>query len=321
MGTRSACGLSENASANDNRSDTESLSLTVGNSEAFASTLEPVTALLSMRHATGYVVGTADGLVHMKRNSEERPDAEHIWSSPSSVPITHLALNDDENTLAAADLNNELVLINLEMSKHSKNRVYDVPSHDRSSAKGLSQILFHPTSDRMLLCGTASCQVWTRVDGVLAFADERSDFVERGARFTNNPQNSDQFLTCTTTHITICSWSNPSDLTRHSLDGSPDDLADLSLSLQPTHDRSRVTALFFARDESYLVVQTDTISSKRKRTKQCHILPSSAFTRRSEEAGSASRVEVALPDAVSSSIDVPLAMVRGDVLVFLDVQH
>jgi WD40 repeat protein len=329
--------LSENEeSLSDTASDDQTLASISQASEAWIVPIDPIYVLAAPQRGSMYCVGSENGLVDLFDTSGGK--LLELMKFSTFLTVNHLAWSEDGKIVVASDLGGNIVVKYLNIAPPSNdNRVINVqPVHSvkiKVDIGGIHQVLLNRDSTKLLVLAQEISQVWSVENGCVHTASVLERV--RIRRWTNHPTQTKFFIGVGPIDLKIFCWSDLSEAGCVSLWGDWPRLHDRShldaeecdeVTLAPwspyqshvPHEDTIVSKLMHTQDGQHLLVQVSEVSTKVKSTKGIIILPRSSLEQPHDNGPRTTLRSLPIPSTILNRIEVPLGVLPGSRLVFLD---
>ena len=297
-------------------------------SEACVTEYEAVSSLALQPKGSLYCVGNEEGTVDLfdARTGEQIEFTRFL----NFLEVRHLVWSDDGAFIAAADLGGDIVLKQLRIpeSQTSKQKFgltpVQVPGINLEG-HAIHQMIFNHDATLFVIITDDWGQLWD-VHAVRAVINVRLDHAA-SRRWGNHPVEKSLFLAFGDNEVKLFQWRDFMELaTFRFQEGRPridsqasfeDSSLDLKrLSLNSDSDQittSEVSKLILAQDGKHTLLQIKDTSSQGRTLKRLLVFEHLSFDEDQE-----SLTYIYMPPAINSKIDIPLAVLSGRRLVFLD---
>lgn len=300
-------------------------------SEAKVASVDPICALVAAPHSLLYCAANEDGAVTLFESSTLR--SVQVAKVPSFRTVEHLDWVEEGDHIAMADLGGNIMVQRIDWSAaravESETKMVPVlkATVDRGVG-GIHQVLLDPNSEKLLVVGESSCQVWSIENGCVLAASTIQSEVTR--KWLNHPLQRDLLLSFGPSNVKAIRWKDLSQVAHLELQsGVPEirldpviavpDLARLLITedIKPRVEAS-VNKAFLTHDGQDLLLQILERSAQGKTAKRLRIINVSSL--QISDAGDWSQPlsTLDIPEEISLRIEVPLGIVSGRRLVFLD---
>lgn len=303
-------------------------------SEANVAEYEAVSSLALSPNGWLYCVGNEEGTVDLcdGRTGEQIEFTKFL----NFLGVSHLVWSDDGAFVAAADLGGDIVLKRLSIAE-SGDLARTINATSLQSPKislegrAIHQMLFNHDSTLLLVITDDSGQLWDIHNAKVII----NVTIERGAtrRWSRHPTENSLFLAFGCHDVKSFQWHNflekatlqfredrPRIYGQGSFDVEDEQMLSLKrLSLKSESDQvatSEVTKTLLTQDQKHMLLQVKDTSPQGRSLKRILIFKNSKFQRYDREPLTLTYFYI--PPAVNSKIDVPLGVLSGSRLVFLD---
>lgn len=305
-------------------------------SEAWVVSIDPISALAAAPGSQLYCVSHDDGTVGLF----DKTKGHLLVFSESTGFLTteHLTWSEDGSHVAAADLGGNITVKRLNAQTVRTGRTeFELQSLLAAKSKptvgGIHQILLSRDSTKLLIVSQGAGQIWSVETGSVVV----SGVLEKGEtrRWMNLPGQRDLLLGVGPRDLSIVQWEDlavtasliyredwlcsdgRSSFDANEITNIPID----QLSLNPSigfKEEVYVKKAMLTQDGKYLLVEIRKLVAQGRSTKRLVAFENS-FLARSLHANSSTLVDcLDVSNEVMTRIDVPLGILPGNVLVFLD---
>ncbi|EKG17144.1 hypothetical protein MPH_05598 [Macrophomina phaseolina MS6] len=278
-----------------------------------------------------FVSGNEDGSVRL--HSMRDDDSLEILKFHNFLSVCHLEWSQDARYIAAADLSGQINVMQLreplsDTRTITKATTKPLPSPDvQLSEQSIQQILFSYDSNFLLVSTGDTNQVCTVEDGKkIASSRALQDSLSR--KWINHPTDDQLFLSVGPIDIRVFRWCDFEELPTlifPKSHASPEDQCssrrggtESSMRSDGEHNTSSVIRLAITQDRMHILVHLRDGSVHGKITTRLLLIPASAFNAPGPRDSPAVLTTIHIPKIVSQSLKVPLAVLPGSRLVFLD---
>lgn len=325
----------------DTASDYQTSTSTYLVSEAWVVSIEPISALAAAPGSLLYCASHEDGTVDLFDKAKGK--LLELAEFSTFFAIDHLVWGDDGKHIAAADLGGNIMVKRLNDPLPGTGMMqFQVQSLLAGKANvvvgGIHQILLNRDSTRLLVVSQDFGQVWSVESGAMIF----SGVLEKGEarRWMNHPFQKHLLVGVGSKDLTITRWK---DLTRTASlyfredrflyggrwsfetdDSTNTPMSQLSLNPGTVNPGSGfeeniyVSKAMLTQDGKHLLVQISKAVTQ-GRSKKCLLIFENSLLERSDHTNSPTFLDSAnVSSQIMTKIEVPLGILPGKTLVFLD---
>ncbi|KAF4541235.1 NACHT and WD domain-containing protein, variant [Lasiodiplodia theobromae] len=298
-------------------------------SEMWLSQFDAISALSVAPDNDFFFSGNEDGSVRLHSIRDADADSVEILKFYNFLSVCHLEWSQDARYIAAADLSGQINVIQLRdplsgTFPTSKVTTKPLPSPDvQLSEQSIHQILFSYDSTYLLVTTGGTSQVCTVEDGKIASSRALQDSHSR--KWINHPTDDQIFLGVGPTNVRVFRWRDFDELPTlvfHECHASPQDQRTTHHkdTESPTHeyDTSSVVKVAMTQDRMHILIHLRDGSIHGKITIRLLLIPTSAFNAPEHRDSPATLSAIRIPNIVSQRLKVPLGVLPGSRLVFLD---
>jgi WD40 repeat protein len=301
-------------------------------SEAYLVEYEAVSTIESAPNSPLYCFGNEDGAVDLIDALTE--ESIEIIKFFNFLSVTHLSWSADGSHVAAADLGGDIIIKKLILPSPGDSKtsiqVRPLPSPKVNlEGRGVHQIMFNHDSSLLLVVSEDNGQIWSVGDAAMV----TSVTLEHGTarKWLRHPLRKDLFMGFGENDVTVFSWDGftkqpglhyqedrPRMYSTSSFEPNDDrrlDFGRLSLSFGDDHGSVKtVSKAMLTQDGKHILVQIKDISVHGRISKRCLIFDISAF----DAEGDKPIIYAFIPPRIAAMIEVPLGVLPGSRLTFLD---
>ena len=302
-------------------------------SEAWVGSIDPICALAAASKSSLYCAANEDGVVNLFDNS--RGKLHELMRSLNFLALSHLTWSEDAKHIAAADFGGNITVKCLRSSPSKAVKGgFQVQSILAAKPKadfgGIRQLLLNVHSTKLFVLGQELVQTWSLETGRI----KSTSTIEDGTSCTwiNHPLQEDLLIGISPNELMILRWKDLSEVSRFQLRGNASrflgrssfdaeesqdaSLAQLTLtSRDQYHLDSFVSKAMLTQDAEHVLVQISESSIQGKCTKGVVVLKVSSL----EQSPTNMALDTLhVPRAILKNIEVPLGILAGGRLVFLD---
>lgn len=322
--------------ASDTASDYQTSTSISHISEAWVVSIDPISALAAAPGSQLYCVSHENGTVHLF--DKTRGHLLILSESTGFLTTDHLTWGEDGSHVAAADLGGNITVKRLNaQAVRPGTTEFEVQSLLAAKSKptvgGIHQILLNRDSTKLLIVSQDAGQIWSVETGSVAF----SGVLEKGEirRWMNLPGQRDLLLGVGPRNLEIVQWEDlakvaslkyPED--RFQFGGrsnfDADEITNTSmkqLSLTPSiglKEEVHVDKAMLTQDGKYLLIQLCKLVTQGRSTKRVVAFENSLLARSHHTKLPALLDCLDISNEVMTRIEVPLGILPGQTLVFLD---
>ncbi|KAL3419421.1 NACHT and WD domain-containing protein [Phlyctema vagabunda] len=327
--------LSENeASFSNAHSEAPSPELIAHASKALIVEYEAASAVAASPGGSLYCFGNEEGCVQLL--DAQTGEAIELAKFFNFLSVRHLVWGK-ETHLAAADLGGDIIVKRLPPRKTSSLRSYvfeTLPSPKPNlEGNAIHQMLFNDDADQLLIVSNDTCQVWVVEDGAMKCFTVIEQGIAR--RWLNHPTEKHLFMGCGPCDIRIFQWHNlfelhilefreaqprRKDTKSYDLYEQPG-VAELSLSTESTDAHGVISSTNKAiatQDGKHIMVQIKDRSPQGRTTQRLLIFDKLSFDLDICAKNNHTLTYSYIPPEILARVDVPLDIIFGSRLVFLD---
>lgn len=307
-------------------------------SEAWIVSIEPISALAAAPGSLLYCASHEDGTVDLF--DKARGKLLELGEFCTFLAIDHLIWGGDGKHIAAADLGGNIIVKRLNAPLPGTGMTqFGVQSLLAGKAKvivgGIHQILLNRDSTRLLVVSQDCGQIWSVESGGMIF----SGALEKGEtrRWMNHPLQRDVLMGVGSKDLTINRWKDLTGVAslhfredrfhyggRSSFESTNTPLSQLSLKPSTANPRSGfqeniyVNKAMLTQDGKHLLVHISKAVTQ-GRSKKCLLIFENSLLERSDHTNSPTFLDsVDVSSKIMTHIEVPLGILPGKILVFLD---
>ncbi|RFU28895.1 hypothetical protein B7463_g7457, partial [Scytalidium lignicola] len=304
-------------------------------SETYLAQYEEVSALAVSRSGSLYCVGNEEGIVNLHDASTGK--SIELIKFRSSLDVTLLAWSEDTSHIAAANLSGDIVVKRLVLPAfHALDTGFEIkilPSPKVNlEGSNKQQLLFNYDSGLLLIMGEAQGVIWGVDDGAVKASTKLTD--SNSGKWLRHPTQKQLLLGFGVNDVKVFQWhdfaeqyslqfQDPLGLNNRPSPGENHDKATESTKAKLENDEkshldSTVSKAIFTQDEKHILVQIKHTSTKGRITKRLLIFDKSVFDITGEQKSIAPLTYLCLTPDIIARIEVPLDILAGQRLVFLD---
>ena len=309
-------------------SDTGSTTLLSMASETRVDMPEPIIALATPAEGNFYSVGDDKGIAYI---FDDCTGQKHeLWRSPGQMPIHHLVWSPNAKMLACTEVGGKISVksvvsppANVKRGKWTVAPVFDMNLQVQSG--GVSQILLDPSSRYLLVMSHTSTQIWSLGEAIVK-ASVLTKAPGVNSRWFNHPLHQEKLISWSPAAITVYLWSDLTELSTMHLESPATSsltaeshlsqsakLLPSSNPLNPMKDQSSIERSMITLDSHYIMIRTSQrdlyIYDIHTLDEQCALAPPLSIS------------PVVLPPDVLARVEVPLNVLPGHRLMFLDLDY
>ncbi|KAF2145863.1 uncharacterized protein K452DRAFT_244254 [Aplosporella prunicola CBS 121167] len=300
-------------------------------SEMWLSQFDAISALTVAPDSDFFCSGNEDGSVrlHSIRNSEY----VEILKFHNFLSVCHVEWGPNSQYIATADLSGQINIMNIQIPMGSIDPISKIttlalPSPGvQLSEQSIHQILFSHDSTLLLISTGGTSQICTVEDGKVASSRALQDSSSR--KWINHPINDQLFLGVGPVDIQVFRWRDfdvlPTLIFHESHKSSSfdqrsshDDDRESPKHLGGSHDASSIMKVAITQEGMHMLVHLRDGSVHGKITTCLLLIPITNLTIPEYRDSSATITIIRIPNAVSERVKVPLGVLPGSRLIFLD---
>ena len=310
-------------------SERASIAVSTTMSEAEVEMKEPVTAVAIGPYNHTYVTGNAEGsVILLQRFGDSQTE---LWSSPTFMPIEHLAWSVDGRHIALRDLGGKVIVQEIDPTKSSQPSREPLFSQVINTTNGpVQQIMLGPNSERVLIISPSSAKLFSVRQGS-QIAEWRSENAKIAFRWITHPLHADRLLAIGVESAHTFTWEDLTSLSTLKLDlqrskGRSNSTGKLEQIRRPSdpglilHEAGTIVEnVMYTQDKKHIMIESTHftgVTGNVKGDRQLAIFAKSAL-----EDLSTPITPRALPPALLDRYQLPLGILSGDKFVFLDNEH
>ena len=310
-------------------SDSQTLASASQASDARLESVEPICALAAASRSSLYCVAKEDGVVNLFDVS--RGGLHELMRPINFLSVSYLIWSDDAKHIAAVDIGGNITVKRLSYSEYKEG--FEIQT--RLAAKvntdfgGIRQVLFNANSSRLFVSSQVSACTWsleTEYTGP-------SCTIETGISciWMNHPLEKDLLIGLSPEDLTIRRWIDLSEVSRlrinqiasvrdHQSDAAAEGIQDTSLALSTLaignqyQSVSSVSKAMLTQDAKHVLVEVSESSAWGKTSKRVVVLQVLSL----ESHMNMAIESLVISPAILEIIEVPLGIIFGERLVFLD---
>ena len=328
-------------SGSDTNSEYDGSVITKGPSEAWAEQVEMITALTLEPGSSMLAIGDEAGQVN-----RVDPDTKHcveLWTSGSFMTIENLTYSNSGRYLASSDLGGKVIV-------HKMGSDADIPSRGKKPAQhkvldkgygeftgSIDQLLFDSGESRLLISGRNGTRMWS-IDTASDTSLHLPPDIRVACKYITNPLDETQLLAFDFGGVSIYKWDDLSLIRRLQFE-------DISITLTESHNNQAQDAdvtqkqaqgellkIILSRDRKYIVLAFSRpmewaphATHSGLRPKYIRVIRTSSFEPRDSKTNSfeneVALTQVSIPEYVAARMEMPLAVLDRDRLVFIDNKY
>ena len=310
-------------------SERASIAVSTTMSEAEVEMKKPVTALAIGPFNHTYVTGNAEGSVVLLQRSGD--GQTEIWSSPTFMPIEHLAWSANGKHIALRDLGGKVVVQAVNPTKPNQPSQESLFNAFVNATNGLvQQIVLSPDSERILVTSPSSAKLFSVRQGSQV-AEWHSENAKIALRWITHPLHTDRLLAVGVESAHIFTWEDLTSLSTLKLDllkskTNSNSIGKLEQIRRPSdpslilHETGTVVEnVMYTQDKKHIMLESTHFMGGTGNTKGDRQLV--IFAKSALEDPSTPITPRALPPALLDRYQLPLGVLSSDRFVFLDNEH
>lgn len=304
-------------------------------SDAWVAPFEPVCALAAAPGSSFYCVGNEEGVVELFDTTQGK--FLELARFLNFLGVSKMAWGEDSQHIVATDLGGDILVKRLITSPVGAGEG-DVEAQAILTAKinlegrGISEVLLNRNSTLLLVMSQNRGEVWSPSTGVVHASRELENDALR--KWLNHPTQDDMLLGFGPSDLRVLRWNDLTDLGRLQFQEQPPRLNsqasfDVNEHREPCQDQlsirsssdleatSTVTKAIFSQDRKHFLVHIVEIPAQGIASKRLLIFETSC--------GICDRIDcnmplgyLYIPPVIASRVEVPLGVLPGSLLVFLD---
>ena len=291
-------------------------------SEASLRQYEAVTVVAAGPGSHWYCAGNEEGSVEILNIQTDH--AMELSKFFNFMQVNHIEWSQDGTHIAAADLGGDISITHLTSPLISPKdgrpelKSLTAPRIDRDGC-GIKQMLFNTNASLLLIATDNGGHIWSleKQTTIATLCDN-----DMNRQWLQHPSQENLLLSFGLTDTRVFCWQNFSERTRlhqsrplpNPEEKHPPDF--FQVSLQPdvvNCVRSAVSKVMLTQDHKCILLQTKTTSAQGQTFKKILLFPLSAFA-----TNDSSLSPIVIPPAVHAKIEIPLGILPGSRLTFLD---
>ena len=291
-------------------------------SEASLRQYEAVTVVAAGPGSHWYCAGNEEGSVYLLNTRTDH--TIELSKFLNFMSVSQIAWNQDATIIVAADLGGDISVKHLTAPLASPSKGTPIlkslmPPRTDLNGRGITQMLFNTDASLLLITSDDGGQIWSLKNQTMIAILHDNDM---NRRWLQHPLQETLFLGFGATDIRVFHWHDFSEQarlhqSRTNLDPAEQRLpgfAQVSLEPDSIHDaRSAVSKAILTQNREHILVQTKTTSIQGHISKQLYLFAVSAFA-----SSETSIAHIFIPPPVHAKIEIPLGMLPGLRLAFLD---
>ncbi|KAG8525535.1 uncharacterized protein KY384_009179 [Bacidia gigantensis] len=315
-------------------SEDQSLTSISHASEANLVQYEAVTVVAVARGSTWYCVGNEEGVVDLFDTRTE--EASELFRFSNFLSVSHLAWSPDATHVVAVDLGGDILVKYIATTQADAIGMTELKSMASPkidlNERGIHQMLFNSDSTFLLIISQGCGQIWSLKDSATVATLYDQDM---NRRWLQHPTQNSLFLGFGATDLRVFRWRDFSEKSprcyqpdhprldgRIKLDSSDKqtpEMADLSLGTDGEHKpKSAANRAILTQDGRHILIQTREMTSQGRTIKRVLVFNISFFVPDEEDSLSTPLPYAYIPPDVLSSIEIPLGILSGSRLAFLN---
>ena len=327
---------SENSEmVSDTASDYQTIASKSQMSEAWIVSIDPIIALAAASTSMLFCVSHEDGSINLF--DKNHGELMEIAKFSAFLAVDHLTWGKDGMHVAIADVGGSIMVKRLEPVIPDTTSNFRLQTLFTGKAKipvgGIHQILLDESSTKLLLVSQDFGQIWSIEAGKMVYTAT----LEKGEtrRWMNHPLLKDHLLGVGPRDLKVISWEDLTEVAsqefqedRFHIGGRPSSDTDevpgtprSRLSMSPDTGLAEdleISKAMISQDGKYLLVQLSRHISQGRSVKVLLVFEAS-FLRPSHGVKRHVRVlPLDIPESITTRVEIPLQVLRGGTLVFLD---
>lgn len=299
-------------------------------SEAWVAQFEPVCALAAAPGSSLYCVGNEEGVVELFDATQGK--VVEIARFLNYLSVTQIIWDEHCQYIVATDLGGDILgkrLITPVADGNTEAQPISIPKINMEG-RGIHEILLNRTSSFLLVMSQNRGEVWSLSTGTMLVSRELEDDAVR--RWLNHPTQSNLLLGFGPSDLRILNWNDLTNLgslpfqeersrLSNKLGVNVDEpsldqlLIDLSTDLGTA---SAVAKALFSQDGKHFLVHVVETSAQGTTSKRLLIFETSLVDINDGINGAIPMVYLYIPPMIAARVEVPLGVLPGSLLVFLD---
>ena len=309
-------------STSDTASESQSPTSISHISEASLRQYEAVTVVSAGPGSHWYCAGNEEGSVDLfNTRTDSTVELSRFFNFMS---VTQIAWSQDATHIVTADLGGDISVKILtappaSLENGTPNLESLEPPRIDLAGRGIQQMLFNTDASLLLIAVENGGHIWSLKKQITIATLQDHDM---SRRWLQHPLQESLFVGFGPTDIKVFRWQDFSEQTRlyqsrimlKPAEEAPPDITQASAEPDGINDaRSTVSKALLTQDREHVLLQTKTTSMQGHISKQMFLFPVSAFA-----ANETSISTVFIPPGIHSKIEIPLGMLPGSRLAFLD---
>lgn len=308
-------------------------------SEVWAESRVPITAVSTREQGRLICTGNEEGLVELHDINDQKKLV--VGESAAEMGIDHIVWDEDGRHIAYAELGGRIVIRSVvQWDDKSKNEFgwrCQPAISVKASVKngGISQILFSPDANFLLVASLNSAQLWSvQLKSILAVYMSPTPGVEH--KWVTHPSDKGDILVFTATSIIALGWTDLKEKGRWryvlpSADGARRETVEHRQSLLLQHNSSEnpmspleaediIDQVITTQSKTYILACLQQRSSKSNQGhgSRFRLIELASLKPTTVEASSSINATTPIPKNVAATIEKPLNILGEDLLVYLD---
>ena len=301
----------------------ESLSRRFPISQNRSRRIDSITVLATSPIGRFYCSGTEKGTVRL-HDMQQQGSATNLYNSQGLLSIEQLSWSSDERYICFSDTSKKVTIMSITLTASSSDPCIETKAEalvQDSNNESILQLLFHPHSQRLLVCCLSTIHIISLATSSVTVS---SEIHTPKCIWIIHPQDPALVIGVGSSSLSIWDWSlterqiytiiHPQ---HESMPSNPKDFTD-----QKTVDRALVTL-----DKKHILVQISFLNQNSKEKVffylESRFLSPFVIASPDVDQGNGSRAICAsiLPRDISSQIALPLSFIAHDSLIFLSKSH
>ena len=322
-------------SGSDTNSEYDGSTITRGISEALAEQVDMITALALEPDSDMVVIGDEAGLV--SRFDPNTKKSVELWKSMSFMTIENLAYSKDGYYLASSDLSGKVMVHEMrsEAGTGSQGRAQKLLDKGFGESIGsIDQLLFGPCSPALLISGRNGLHIWSK-ETTSQVSLPTATNTPTACKYTTNPLDDTQLLAFGLGGVRVHKWDDFSIIAHLNYE-------DISITLTESHgtsDKSEKTKetseellkVIVSHDRNFIVLAFSRALGRAAqpqdsglRPRYIRVVRTSSFENKGSGTSPSTNdtmTQLPIPEHVAARMEMPLAVLNKDRLVFLDNKY
>lgn len=288
-------------------------------SEAFAEVRDQITATAVQLRRHYQVIGTQTGMISILDSSKADKAPFQLWESPAHLSIGLLSWSCDGNYLACYELSGTVFVKRIRQIKDRQldtSRVFEKKL--TICSEGLEQILLNHDGSMLLVKNGVKVTIFHTAKDTNSATSAEVSITSPGTKWAKHPEVPSLLLVCSPSKISICQWKDLSEI------ASFDFPSPVGLATSPNDDQEgqfpdRFCVNRIVTSHSGSLVLINTIDHTKGLKHHISLFDISITTRHTAPPATINNHD--LPKEIQEQIEIPLAILPLQGLVFLDKNY